>query len=138
MIDKPTPALTAGVHHVGLAVPDLAEAERFFVEALGWTVTGGVLAYPAVFVSDGTTMVTLWRVADPLLATPFDRRANVGLHHLALKVCDAAALATVFDRVLTHPGTATEFAPKPMAEGSAVRHFICAMPGGVRIEFATA
>ncbi|MFC0409961.1 VOC family protein [Roseomonas elaeocarpi] len=78
--------LTRGVHHVGLAVPDLAAVERFFVDALGWTVTGGVPACPSVFVSDGTTMVTLWRVADPDTAAPFDRRAQVGLHHLALKV----------------------------------------------------
>ncbi len=130
--------LTLGVHHVGLAVPDLAAAERFFVEALGWSAVGGVPSYPATFVSDGQTMVTLWRVADPSAALPFDRRGNVGLHHLALKVGDAAALADVHERVSAHPSTAIEFAPQPMREGSAVRHFICAMPGGVRIEFATA
>ena len=133
-----TPPLTVGVHHVGLAVPDLEAAKQFFVGALGWAVTGGVPDYPAVFVSDGTVMVTLWRVADPSTAVPFDRRANVGLHHLAFKVADAVALDVVHDRVRTYPGATVEFAPGPIRAGSPVRHFICAMPGGVRIEFATA
>ena len=90
---------TRGVHHVGLAVPDLDAAERFFVDALGWRVAGGVPSYPAVFVSDGAILVTLWRIADPEAAVPFDRRANVGLHHLALKVADRAALAAY----IAHP-----------------------------------
>jgi len=72
--------LTLGIHHVGLAVPDLEAARDFFVQALGWHEAGRVPAYPAAFVSDGTTLLTLWRVADPATATPFDRRANVGLH----------------------------------------------------------
>ena len=131
-------ALTCGVHHVGLAVPDLDAAVGFFVDALGWAAVGGDPAYPATFVSDGATMVTLWRVADPAQALPFDRRAHVGLHHLALKVKDAAALLDAFDRVRGHPGVAIEFDPRPMREGSPIRHFMCAMPGGVRLEFATA
>jgi catechol 2,3-dioxygenase-like lactoylglutathione lyase family enzyme len=138
MTDTVTRAVTRGVHHVGLAVPDLPAAERFFVEALGWSVVGGVPSYPAVFVSDGATMVTLWRVADPGSAAPFDRRTQVGLHHLALGVADRAALALVHERVRAHPGVAIEFAPAPMREGSSVHHFICAMPGGIRLEFATA
>ena len=47
-----TGTLTRGVHHVGLAVPDLEAAERFFRDALGWKTVGGVPDYPAVFVSD--------------------------------------------------------------------------------------
>ena len=133
-----TEAMTCGVHHVGLAVPDLPAAERFFVEGLGWKVVGGKPDYPSVFVSDGTTMLTLWRVADPAHAVPFDRRTNVGLHHLALRVADEDALARVCDRVRTFPGAVIEFEPTRIAEGSEIRHFICAMPGGLRIEFATA
>jgi catechol 2,3-dioxygenase-like lactoylglutathione lyase family enzyme len=132
-----TGPFTLGVHHVGLAVPDIEAAERFFVDALGWTRAGGAPSYPAVFVSDGATMLTLWRV-DPQTAVPFDRRRNIGLHHLALKVADHDALAVVFERVRSHPGVVVEFAPEPMREGSPTRHFICAMPGGARIEFATA
>ena len=43
----------------------------------------------------------------------------------------------VFARVQAHPGTAIEFDPEPIREGAATHHFICAMPGGIRIEFAT-
>lgn len=131
-------AMTLGAHHVGLAVPDLDAARGFFCDALGYGVVGEVPDYPAIFVSDGTLMLTLWRVADPGAANGFDRRGNVGLHHLALKVADAAALDAVHERVRAHPGTAIEFAPGPIRAGSAMRHFICAMPGGIRIEFATA
>ncbi len=133
-----TNAMTCGVHHVGLAVPDLAAAERFFVDTLGWTVAGGVASYPSTFVTDGTTTVTLWRVSDPATATAFDRHVNVGLHHLALKVADRAALSAAYERVRVHAGVTIECAPGPMREGSSTHHFLCAMPGGVRLEFAAA
>lgn len=114
-----TQALTRGAHHVGLSVPDLEGAVSFFRDALGYVVVGERPDYPAAFVTDGKTMLTLWQVADPKTATRFDRRANVGLHHLALAILDDAALDTVHARVSGHPGV------------------ICTMPGGIRIEFAT-
>jgi catechol 2,3-dioxygenase-like lactoylglutathione lyase family enzyme len=132
-----TVSLTQGAHHIGLAVRDLDAARAFFVDALGYSVAAERPDYPAAFVSDGTTLLTLWQVADPVGATPFDRRANVGLHHLALKVADLAALRTVFARVQAHPGVTIEFDPEPIREGAVTHHFICAMPGGIRIEFAT-
>lgn len=133
-----TAPLTRGAHHVGLAVPDVTAARDFFVDALGFAVVGERPDYPAVFVSDGAILLTLWQVADPAAAIPFDRRANVGLHHLALRVADADVLRTVFARVRGYPGVAIEFEPGPMREGSTTQHFICAMPGGIRLEFATA
>ncbi len=132
-----TEKLTCGVHHVGLAVPDLEGAQRFFCDLLGWDVVGGRPDYPAVFISDGRTRLTLWRVADPASAIAFDRRANIGLHHLALAVTDPAALAKVFERVSQDPGVTIEFPPEQVSPGSKTQHFICAMPGGLRIEFAT-
>lgn len=90
-----------------------------------------------MFVSDGAIMLTLWRVADPATASAFDRRANIGLHHLALAVADAAALDAAFDRVRDWPGVMIEFAPGLMRRGSAARHLICTIPGGVRLELAT-
>ena len=104
---------------------------------MGFAVAAERPDYPAIFVSDGTTLLTLWQVADPASAIPFDRRGNVGLHHLALSVADLAALRTVFARVQNHPGTVIEFDPEPIREGATTHHFICAMPGGIRIEFAT-
>lgn len=132
-----THPLTAGAHHVGLTVPDLEAATQFFCVTLGYSEVGGNPAYPSVFVSDGTTLITLWQVADTTSAVAFDRHANIGLHHLALRVVDDAALDLVHQRVRNHPGAKIEFAPEPIRAGSSVRHFICAMPGGIRIEFAT-
>jgi catechol 2,3-dioxygenase-like lactoylglutathione lyase family enzyme len=132
-----TDTSTLGIHHVGLAVPDLDTAQAFFVDALGWRVIGHVPSYPAVFVSNGHAMLTLWRVATPGHAVPFDRKSNVGLHHLAIAVADHAALATVHEKVRRHPDVEIEFAPGPMRVGASTHHFICTMPGGIRIEFAT-
>ena len=132
-----THPLTAGAHHVGLTVPDLEAATQFFCVTLGYSEVGGNPSYPSVFVSDGTTLITLWQVADTASAVAFDRRTNIGLHHLALSVADDAALDLVHQRVRNHPGAKIEFAPEPIRAGSSVRHFICAMPGGIRIEFAT-
>ena len=132
-----TKGLTSGVHHVGLSVPDLDAATGFFCDALGFAIAGERPDYPARFVSDGTTLITFWQVSDPVNATPFDRRANIGLHHLALAVADDVALDHVYARVAAHPGVAVEFAPEPIRKGAETRHFICQMPGGIRIEFAT-
>ena len=127
--------ITLGIHHVGLAVPDLDAACNFFCEALDCTIVGRNDQYPSAFVSDGTVTITLWRVADPASAATFDRRRNIGLHHLALAVADEAALQTTFERVSQHPGVSIEFAPGPIRPGSDRKHFICAMPGGLRLEF---
>jgi catechol 2,3-dioxygenase-like lactoylglutathione lyase family enzyme len=129
--------ITHGAHHIGLAVPDIEVARSFFCEVLGYKTVGGVPDYPAHFVTDGTTLITLWQIADPANARSFDRRRNVGLHHLALTVADDDAIETVYGRVREWPGASIEFAPAALSEGSSVRHFICAIPGGVRVEFAT-
>ena len=132
-----TNALTHGVQHVGLAVRDLDEATSFFCGTLGFKEVARNDAYPAVFVSDGTVTLTIWRVTDPENAVAFNRKTNIGLHHLALSVTNEAALATVYERVGNHPGVMLEFTQEPMLPGSATHHFICAIPGGLRIEFAT-
>src|SRR3546814_3811316 len=49
-------SLTEGAHHIGLAVRDVAEARDFFVNALGFAVAADRPDYPAIFVSDGTTL----------------------------------------------------------------------------------
>lgn len=132
-----TQALTTGAHHVGLTVPDVDTAADFFCAVLGFREVGGNPTYPSKFVSDGKTRLTLWQAADPANAIPFNRKTNIGLHHLALGVADSAALQTVYTRVVAHPGVTLEFAPEPIRAGSPTHHFICTMPGGIRIEFAT-
>jgi lactoylglutathione lyase len=127
-------ALTAGVDHVGLSVSDLERSRRFFVECLGWEVVGGKPEYPAVFVSDGSTRLTLWQVDTSGGYVSFDRRKNVGLHHIAFKVPDLAALQDIFLRVSTWPGVEVEFAPEPVQGGPRV-HCMVREPGGARVEF---
>lgn len=126
--------MTKGAHHIGLTVPDLPRARAFFVDALGFDEVGGVPDYPAVFVSDGGTMITLWQASDPAKSVPFDRRNVIGLHHFALRIEDGAALEELHLRLGTTDGVEIEFAPEPLGGGPAT-HMMCAIPGGIRVEF---
>ena len=104
---------------------------------LGFDEVGGVPAYPSIFVSDGAVLITLWRAADPVTARAFDRRENIGLHHLSLAVADDAALDLAWEKVRAHPEVVVDVAPCPIRPGSPTRHFLIFIPGGIRIEFAT-
>ncbi|MDI1296362.1 MAG: VOC family protein [bacterium] len=132
-----TDTLTHGVHHIGLTVPDLDKARGFFCGLLGFEEVGGVPDYPSIFVSDGAILLTLWRTADPMTARAFDRRANIGLHHLSLAVANNAALDAAWEKVSAHPEVVVDFPPGPIRPGSPTRHFLVFIPGGIRIEFAT-
>lgn len=123
---------TAGAHHVGLTVPDLAEALRFFTEGLGFAKVGEVPSYPAAFVSDGKGMITLWQAEDPPTATPFDRRRNLGLHHLALRVREGA-LDALHERLAVRDDVRIEFSPEPLG-GGPTRHMMLRIPGDIRVE----
>lgn len=131
----PDTPLTLGVDHIGLAVQNLEASEGFFVNCLGWKKVGGKPEYPSAFVSDGTSVLTLWQVEDPQSCVTFDRQKNVGLHHLALKVADEAALNALFDAVSVWPGVTVEFSPEPSGAGPKI-HTMIRDPGGVRVEFA--
>ena len=61
MVDEPKTG-TCGVDHVGLSVRDLVSTRKFFCDCLGWRIVGERPDYPAVFVSDGHDVVTLWQV----------------------------------------------------------------------------
>jgi catechol 2,3-dioxygenase-like lactoylglutathione lyase family enzyme len=124
---------TLGVHHVGLTVPHLGEARDFFIEGLGYEKVGEVPDYPAVFLSDGTTMITLWQAEDPERAVPFDRRRVIGLHHLALRVADPAALEVLHSQLAARNDVEIEFAPESLG-GGPVRHMMCRIPGNIRLE----
>ncbi|CAM4386480.1 VOC family protein [Palleronia rufa] len=126
--------LTRGVHHVGLTVPDCRATADFFIGVLGFAEVSGKPDYPSVFVSDGHVMLTLWQAEEPAVARAFDRKGAVGLHHLALSVADADALAAVHERLAARDDVAVEFAPEAMG-GAPLRHLMCAIPGGVRVEF---
>lgn len=125
-------AFTQGVHHIGLTVSKLEESVAFFTQFLGWKEVARKPDYPAVFVSDGNIMLTLWaaKSAQPL---GFDRRVNVGLHHLALQVRNEQALLTIHDRVVAS-GLPIEFPPETVGSGPS-RHMMCFEPSGIRVEF---
>ncbi|MEN8255030.1 MAG: VOC family protein [Verrucomicrobiota bacterium] len=130
-MEKP---ITQGVDHVGFAVRDLEQTLGFFIDILGFEKVGGRPEYPAVFVSDGTVMITLWQVSDPASANGFDRHCNVGLHHLALQVGSMEALERVFQTLEKAEGVEIECAPIPLESGKGA-HMMCIEPGGIRIEF---
>ena len=127
-------AITRGAHHIGLTVPDLAATRAFFLDTLGFEQVGEKPDYPAVFVSDGTIMITLWQAADPASAVAFDRKNVIGLHHLALTVEDGAALDALQRKLEATDGVELEFAPESLG-GGPIRHMMCAIPGGIRMEF---
>jgi catechol 2,3-dioxygenase-like lactoylglutathione lyase family enzyme len=129
-----TDSLTRGIDHVGLTVRDLKVTRDFFVDCLGWKEVGGKPEYPAVFVSDGHLLLTLWQLKDEANRVDFDRKKNVGLHHLALRAANEEAFAAIFERVSGWPGVKVEFAPEALGSGPK-RHTMVYEPGGIRLEF---
>ena len=108
-LTEDVPPRTIGLDHVGLSVRDLEGAKSFFCEGLGWRVVGERNEYPAAFVSDGASVLTLWQVQSPSEAPPFDRRANVGLHHLAIAVADREGFEALHRRLAAWPNSARIF-----------------------------
>ncbi|WP_169567457.1 VOC family protein [Sneathiella limimaris] len=126
-------ALTQGAHHIGLTVPDLNQSKNFFLQILGFKQVGEVPSYPAAFVSDGITMITLWQAVDPKDAIPFDRKNIIGLHHLALKVPSSQALERLYATLLNTADVEIEFAPQNLGKGP-TQHMMIYIPGGIRLE----
>ncbi|MBY0577125.1 MAG: VOC family protein [Gallionellaceae bacterium] len=128
-MNKPT---TKGVHHIGLAVSKLEESANFFTSLLGWKEVKRNEEYPAIYVSDGSIMVTLWAIKEePFIQ--FNRRKNIGLHHVAFSVENEGDLNQLHQR-LADNGTRIEFAPEQLGQGPA-RHMMCYEPSGIRVEF---
>ena len=127
-------SLTGGIHHLGLSVRSLDETMPFFVEGLGWQESGRDESYPRTAVSDGVIRLTLWQVDATQPVVDFDRRSNIGLHHLALQVKSRDRLNEVARIVSEYPGAEVEFLPQNMGAGPRV-HMMCREPGGLRIEF---
>ena len=126
-------AITKGAHHLGLTVTDLTAARNFFVDIFGFEQIGEVPDYPALFLSDGTLMLTLWQAVDPENATPFDRKNIIGLHHFALRVDDVETLQSLHHTLQNTPGVEIEFAPESLG-GGATQHMMFYIPGGIRME----
>lgn len=124
--------ITSGTHHIGFTVSKLEESANFFTTLLGWKEVRRNEEYPAIFVSDGSIMFTLWAIKEtPVNA--FNKNTNVGLHHVALQVSTEKDLNDLYVKLSTH-GLSIEFAPELLGAGPA-KHMICFDPSGLRIEF---
>lgn len=126
-------SLTLGIDHLGLSVGDLEQTLRFFQECLGWSLLGRREEYPAAFVTDQHSILTLWQVERDR-RIDFNRRTNVGLHHLALRVGSVEQLQHLHERVERWPGARVEFSPE-ISGGGPKTHFMVSEPGGLRLEF---
>jgi len=127
--------LTLGMNHVGLTVTDLDKSVAFFTETLDWDEVGGYPDYPSRFVTDGKMFLTLWQATDPDNAIAFDRKNNVGLHHLAFTVKSLEALDVLHARFVATDGVVIEFSPEPNGGGPTI-HMMIREPSGNRLEFA--
>jgi lactoylglutathione lyase len=125
---------TQGLNHLGLAVRDLDATTRFFVEALGWAESGRDESYPRTAVSDGSVRLTLWQVDHASDIESFQRRKNIGLHHIAFEVESEERLTEVAGIVSDWPGVQIEFMPELVSAGPR-KHMMCEEPGGIRVEF---
>lgn len=125
-------SVTHGAQHIGLAVSKLEESAEFFTKILGWEEVKRREDYPAIFVRDSALTITLWKTQtdEPV---KFDRKTNIGLHHLALRVENKEELFRLLD-VLKANQIEIEFEPTFIREGPSM-HMMCYEPSGIRIEF---
>lgn len=127
-------SVVGGVHHVGLSVLNLEESEEFFVKHLGFEVFKRDSEYPAVFLKNTEVVITLWRVKNPGEAIKFNRKGNVGLHHLALSVDSFESLQSIYKKMKSIKNVKIEFSPELLGAGPA-KHMMMYEPSGNRIEF---
>lgn len=126
-------SITAGVHHVGLTVPNVIETAAFFVDVLGFKKVGARAGYPVIFVKDKVVVISLWQVQDAEAVVAFERKNTVGLHHLALVLDRDPGLDAIHARLLSKPEVEIEFSPEWLGSGPS-RHMMCSIPGGIRLE----
>lgn len=124
--------ITSGIHHLGLTVARLEESAAFFTSLPGWNEVKRNADYPAIYVSDGTVMLTLWATKEEP-AEPFNMKRNVGLHHVAFRVARESDLHVLCEK-LKGAGVPIEFSPELLGNGPA-KHMMCFEPSGIRVEF---
>ena len=121
-----------GIDHTGLTVVDLAASTRFY-ETLGFKKVGEDPSYPSNFITNGKAFITLWRVTDPDNYVSFNRKNQVGLHHIALSVSSNEDLDKLYNTLSKFDGVEIEFSPELSGKGPA-RHMMLREPSGNRNE----
>jgi lactoylglutathione lyase len=101
---RPADFEIGGINHLGLAVTDLTASQRFFTDTLGFNLVSTDDEYPCAFVANSENFVTLWQVSNPDTAIRFDRKNNVGLHHVAFAIDSFEALDSLYQTLLITPG----------------------------------
>jgi len=124
--------ITKGTHHIGLTVSKLEESADFFISLLGWKEVRRNEEYPAIFVSDGSIMVTLWAIREQP-SIQFNKNKNVGLHHVAFYIESETDLNKLYEKLVNN-SVKIEFSPEKLRQGPA-KHMICYDPSGIRVEF---
>lgn len=95
-----TTPITKGTHHIGLTVSKLEESAYFFISLLGWKEFRRNEEYPAIFVSDGNIMVTLWAIKEqPSNQFNKNKNKNVGLHHVAFHLESESELNNLYEKL---------------------------------------
>jgi catechol 2,3-dioxygenase-like lactoylglutathione lyase family enzyme len=123
-------AFTSGCHHIGLSVDKLEDTAAFFTACLGWQEVRRDDSYPAIFVSDGIIMVTLWK--SKLLDPPGFDKNHIGLHHVAFRVDTEDKLDACYLNIKDY-GLKLEFSPE-LLRGGPAKHMMFYEPSGNRIE----
>jgi len=124
------------LHHVGIAVPSLAEAIPFYRDRLGYAV-GAVHDLPdqhirAVFATNGESRVELLEPtdADSGVARFVAERGRAAMHHLCFAVTD---LSGTLDRLAADGVELVDRAPRNGIEGR-VAFLHPRAAGGVLVE----
>jgi lactoylglutathione lyase len=124
---------TKGINHLGLTVRDLDQTTAFFTDLLGWKLVTRDDSYPRTAVTDGTCRFTLWQADLSQPVTGFDRKTNVGLHHVAIEVSSKEDLFDLAKKIRAWPGVEMEFEPELLSGGPRM-HMMFSEPGGIRME----
>ena len=76
-------------------------------------------------------MLTLWQVQNA--GAEFNRKANIGLHHFALRLADGVDLHALAEQLTARDDVSIEFMPEALGQ-SGLEHMMCLIPGGIRLE----
>jgi len=150
---EPVPGMR-GVNHIGITVPDLAQAETFFADVIGCqkamsfgpfrddagTFMQDVLAVdPRAVIEQITLMrcgfgsnIELFKYTAPDQQTVAMRNSDIGGHHIAFYVDDIDAVAAY----LKTSGLTVNMGPIPVSEGPAAGQSILyfSAPWGLQLE----
>jgi methylmalonyl-CoA/ethylmalonyl-CoA epimerase len=132
-----TGPVVTGLAHVGLVVPDISAARKYWTETLGVPTTEPQALAPGLQISFAVlpnTKIELIQPIDP--ETPqakwLAEHPEGGLHHFAFDTTDiAAAVATVKARGVTTDWTES----KSLTDGTKIFFFDPASTGGALTEF---